>query len=68
MIAGGSKPVARKPARITIKASADCPSGYQMDPRTTNVCEKTCKSNADCEAPDKCQAVGPIGLDKQCHH
>ena len=70
MIAKQHAPAApRKPDLVKVKSGDQCPSGYLASPFTADVCEKKCKTQADCDAPDKCQKLGPVELeDKQCHH
>lgn len=70
MIAKQNAPAApRKPDQVKVKSGQDCPSGYLASPFVADVCEKKCKTQADCDAPDKCQKLGPVELeDKQCHH
>jgi hypothetical protein len=45
--------------------NGDCPKGYISSVTNAKGCDKQCNTDAECGG-NKCKAVGPIGVGKQC--
>lgn len=51
---------------VAAPAGGDCAQGWLPSVTDANKCDKECKADAECGPGNKCKAVGPVGIGKQC--